>query len=90
MTLGCASSPMSIMRAAPTGALDAVVVPREYSSISTRYGWPPIVTGIGTWGMLTSGQVRWLTTRTCGLATRFWMSLVSKIQMPDGLARSAA
>src|SRR4051812_14358395 len=73
---------MSMMRAAPTGALGVVLVPREYSSISTRYGWPAIVIGIAVCGMLTLSHVSWLTTGVCGLGVRFWIWLTSRIVRP--------
>src|SRR5206468_1582200 len=39
-------------------------------------------TGRFVWGMLTSGQLRWLTTGTCGLGTRRWTWLTSRIVSP--------
>ena len=46
--------------------------PVANSSTSTRYGWPPMVTGIAICGMLSSAHVMWLTlvdlrVRTAGL-----------------------
>ena len=41
-----------------------------------------MVTGRLVWGMLTSGQLMWLTTGTCGLDTRFWTWLTSKMVRP--------
>src|SRR2546421_13027973 len=41
-----------------------------------------MVTGRSVWGVLTSGQVRWLITVTWGLAARDWIWLTSRIVRP--------
>src|SRR5205807_8763229 len=41
-----------------------------------------MVTGIGTWGRLTGGQVRWVTGVTWGLETRFCTWLTSRTVSP--------
>ena len=51
----------------------------ENSSISTRYGWPPIVTGIAICGIVSVGHVSRLTSRTCGFGLRAWISLTSRM-----------
>ncbi len=76
---------MSMMRAAPTRSPE----PRN-SSISTRYGAPPMVTGRLIWGVLTSAHVERLMTSTFGFGTRDWIWLTSRIRRPLGLFESAA
>jgi hypothetical protein len=64
MTLGLASSLVSMMRPAPTAS------PAPNSSISTTYGLPSMVTGIAFWGMLIEFHCRRAISRTLGFETR--------------------
>ena len=62
-----------------------------YSSTSTTYGLPLIVIGSAFCGMLTSGQVMWLTSGTLGFSVRFCTCETSRMVSPGvlGLPMSA-
>jgi hypothetical protein len=76
-TFGFFSSAMSMMRPAPT------LSRLPNSSISTRYGWPPIVTGMAFCGMLIVGQVRFEISGIVGEAARDWICEVSRMCSPE-------
>ena len=66
--------------------------PVEYSSTSTRYGLPSIVTGCATCGIVIVGHVRRLISGTCGLGLRCWTWLRSTMirPSPDGHVAAVA
>ena len=72
-----------MIRAAP------MLAPEPNSSVSSRYRWPPRVNGVAFCGVLTWGQVRWLTTGTDGFGTRFCTWLTSRTVRPGALPLSA-
>ena len=80
-----------MIRAAPTrGPLPATLPPEapdEYSSISTRYGLPPIVTGMAICGIVMFDHTRRLISVTCGFGLRAWTSERSTMISPSRAAR---
>ena len=77
------------MRAAPTGLAPVAPVPRAYSSNSSRYFRPLMVSAWLFCGMETDGQVRCETRFTTGLGVRRWTALTSRIASPATSPRSA-
>ena len=76
ITTGFFSSVRSRMRPAPT------LAPSPNSSISMMNLLPFWVNGSAYCGVLTLGQVVRLMTGTCGLSTRFWIWVVSRMTKP--------
>ena len=53
------------------------------SSISTRYGWSSIVTGIAFWGMLIESHCSRAISVTFGFGFRAWISEMSRMISPE-------